>query len=134
MQKEDEIGRQIIVSKSLGQCSLTSETIFKCNLKNTIYSYGNEYKGNYLVYYKSPCDKSEFLIEKRIITISRGISLLALSPTYIFKDEVNGAEITLKYNVYMADKDIYIYIYDTTNTISGYFHDQIIVLYINPNY
>ena len=127
LQKEDEIGRQIIVSKSLGQCSLTSETIFNCNLKNTIYSYGNEYEGNYLVYYKSPCDKSEFLIEKRIITISRGISLLALSPTYIFKDEVNGTEITLKYNVYMADKDIYIYIYDTTNTISGYFHDQIIV-------
>ena len=49
LQKEDEIGRQIIVSKSLGQCSLTSETIFNCNLKNTIYSYGNEYEEDYLI-------------------------------------------------------------------------------------
>ena len=128
LQKEDELNRKIIISKSLGQCSLDSETIFKCNLKNTIYSYGNEYEGDYLVYYKSPCDKTEFMIEKRKITIKRGISLLAISPSYIFKDEVIGAEITLKYNVNMEGKDIYIYIFNTTNaTIAGNFHEEIIV-------
>ena len=89
---------QIVISKSNGQCTLINENTFTCNLKNVIYNYGQEYEGDYYVYYKSPCDKNDLMIKNRIVIIERGINLISLTPTYFFQNEVIGKEITLQYD------------------------------------
>ena len=97
-------GYQIKISTVNNTCSLSSSTIFRCNLRNMIYDYGDEYLGDYEVYYKSPCDSTDLKIEQRIITIKRTTSLISISPTYLLENEVIGKEITLEYNNNMNNK------------------------------
>ena len=102
---------KIKVSLTNGECSLTGNTTFKCNL-NKIHDYGKEYEGNYNVFYRSPCDTDELLIEGRIIIIKRGISLLSLSPSLIYEDESLGKNIILIYNENLNGKTLAITVID----------------------
>ena len=126
LRKLNELNHIIKISKINGDCSLTDNNIFACNLKNIIYNYGNEYEGNYSVFYLSPCDMEMLKIEGRIITIKKGLRLLSISPKYIFEDEIVGKELTFQYNSNLSGHTIYIYIASLDNILVGYYNNPTI--------
>ena len=110
---------QIKISKTNGDCFLNT-TNFTCNLKNMIYNYEYDNEGDYYVYYKSPCDTNEFLIEGRIITIEKGVNLISITPKYIFQDESMDKEINLEYDQDMIGKINNIFLLDIGKTIKDF--------------